>query len=451
MKKVLLFTSLCLCTNFMFAQKKAVNEAKKAKTEEARKLISPALTDPETKDDAETWFVAGNIEFKSFEQQYDAELTKELTNGAGGNPEIMYTGIYNMIPYYTKADELGELPDAKGKIKNKYRKDIAKNIKVAYPYFINGGIYYNDEAKKNLDSGNETKAKELYKKATDFFEYYWDIPSLSIFSNDNIEISESAPIIKYYSAICAIQSEDNDRSVGLLKRLMNEPYVENDTYKEDDIYELLAEAYKKANDSIKYIESLKIGSEKFPDNSYFTPNLINEYLKSGEYDAAISYLDQAVKNDPSNACDFLSVKANLLADKKDYDSAIENYQAILSNSPQCERAIYGLGLVYILQAEEIQNIASQENNKAKLKELDKETIALYEKSIVLLEQYKTIQISKTMENGTFKDNTELKDMKNVLIALQSVYYNLNFLDNQRYEDQYVGVEKLLDELKTFGY
>lgn len=452
MKKVLLFASLCFCVNVAFAQKKAVKDAKSniSKTNEARKLIKPALTDAETANDPETWFVAGNVEYKAFENQLEAEMTKELT-GKSGDLVVMYDGIYNMIPYFLVADSLGQLPDIKGKVKNKFRKDIAKNLQTAYPHYINGGVYYNDEAKKNLDEGNDAKAAQLYNKASDFFKYYWDIPTYKVLDNANFQEGESAPLIKYYAVVCAIQGGDKKKSIDLIKRLMAEPYVENDAYKESDLYELLADEYSKNNDSLQYVETLKFGAEKFPDSKFFVPNLINEYLKAEKYEEAIAYLDQAVKNDPSNACDFVSVKASLLADKQDFEGAKENYKSVLKNTPDCERAIYGIGVTYILQAEALQNLASQETNRAKVKEMDKETAALYEDALPYLEQYRAKQEAKVKENGKYKDDADLKEMKQVLIALNSAYYNLNFLENDKYAQKFTETDNELKELKTYGY
>ena len=78
MKRVLLTVALCVAASASFAQKKVVNEAQSiakgsnADFGEARTLIKGALENPETKDDAKTWYVAGFIE----DQQFNAERAK---------------------------------------------------------------------------------------------------------------------------------------------------------------------------------------------------------------------------------------------------------------------------------------------------------------------------------------------------------------------------------------
>ena len=86
MKRVLLTVALCVAASASFAQKKVVNEAQSiakgsnADFGEARTLIKGALENPETKDDAKTWYVAGFIE----DQQFNAE--KELNKFWDSNP-----------------------------------------------------------------------------------------------------------------------------------------------------------------------------------------------------------------------------------------------------------------------------------------------------------------------------------------------------------------------------
>ena len=89
MKRVLLTVALCVAASASFAQKKVVNEAQSiakgsnADFGEARTLIKGALENPETKDDAKTWYVAGFIEDqqltpKELNKSWDSNLTNRL-------------------------------------------------------------------------------------------------------------------------------------------------------------------------------------------------------------------------------------------------------------------------------------------------------------------------------------------------------------------------------------
>ena len=129
MKRVLFSMVLLLVASFTFAQEKNVKEAKSiangvnpdfAKAEE---LINQALTNPETKDNAETWDVAGLIQRKRSE--------KEMENAYLRKPYDtlqVYNSALNMCKFYFKCDELAQIPNEKGKIKNKYRKSNSATI-----------------------------------------------------------------------------------------------------------------------------------------------------------------------------------------------------------------------------------------------------------------------------------------------------------------------------------
>lgn len=410
MKRILLVVTLGVFATFSFAQKKAIKEAKseiKKNTEEARALIKPALTNSETMNDPEAWKVAGDIEYEAFNKQREAQMTQDIT-GKAADEVKMYEGLYNLYMPYLKADELGEIPDEKGKVKNKFRKDIIKNLKDSYPYLINAGAYYND--------------KKDYAKAADFFERYWTMPKDEIFKYDSdggIVVADSLlQTIKYYAVITAIQSGNQDRSVKLLNNIINEGYVVNSTYKESDPYELLASEYLQMKDSVKFMEVLRAGAQKFPSNQYFTPNLINEFIKAGKKNEAIDYIDQAIANDPSNACNLYSVKGSLYADadQKDYTNAESAYQQALNVDPNCEKALEGMGIIYILQAQDVKDRAGQTTNRKEQTELDAQAANLYSKSLPYIE--KCYDIMKARNAG-------IEDMRLILIKLQNVYYNLS--------------------------
>lgn len=76
MKKVLFSVVLLLAAGSAFAQEKAVKEAKSIANgtnpdfAKAEQLIQGALTNPETKDDPETWNVAGFIQRRRSEKKW---------------------------------------------------------------------------------------------------------------------------------------------------------------------------------------------------------------------------------------------------------------------------------------------------------------------------------------------------------------------------------------------
>ncbi len=404
MRKILFLTLMALLTTgSVFAQKSALKDAKRAlgrdDLNEARTLIKQAAEHNETATDPETWKVWGDIGNKAF----DTQRTNTML-GKAANDKVMYDGLMESYHPYLKADSLGELPDKKGKVKNKFRKDIAGVLRANHPFYINGGVFYNEQRD--------------YKKATDFFQIYWDIPTLPMFAEEkqSFVLDSTYQTIKYYAIITAIQAEDHKRALAMLERAAKEPFIENSAYKESDIYELMASEYLQLGDSAKFIEVLHLGAERFPSSNYFTPNLVNVFIREGNTDEALQYLDRAIQNNPENACDLNSVKGALLAEKGDYDAAEIEYNKALAQDPNCERALEAIAVNYILQAQNLKEKTAMISDRQQQMQNDKKTVELYQKSLPSLEKFaELLKGRKAPEN----------EIESVLLKLRNVYYNLS--------------------------
>ena len=406
MRKFFILSLVTSLSFLAFAQKGVVKDASRSlksnDLNEARALIKQALVNEETANDPSTWKLAGDIGDVAFENERKNEML-----GKTSNPEVMYKGLMESYMPYLKADSLGQLPDSKGKVKNKVRKDIASTLKANHPFFINGGIFFNE--------------KGDYKRASDFFETYWTIPTLDLFEGNtsNFLIDSTYQTIKYYSIITAIQAEDHKRALSLIKRATEEPFVENSAYQESDLYELMASEYIQMGDTASYMEVLNVGATKFPKSKYFIPNLINVYIRDGQNEKALDYLDQAIKNDPSNACDLNSVKAALFAERSEFDKAEAEYKKALIQDPGCERALEGIAVNFILQAQNLKDSSAQQMTDRKLQaENDKKTVEFYMLALPHLEKF-----SESLKTRS----ADQSEIKGALIKLQNVYYNLSNL------------------------
>lgn len=405
----------------IFAQKSALKDAKRSlgrdDLNEARTLIKQAGEHAETSTDPETWKIMGDIGNKAF----DNERTKAML-GQNTNDKAMYDGLMESYLPYLKADSLAELPDNKGRVRNRVRKDISSILKANHPFYINGGVYYNEQ--------NE------YSKAADFFEIYWDIPTLPMFAGESnaFVLDSTYQTIKYYAIITTIQAQEHERALKMLERAANEPFIENSAYQESDIYELMASEYINLGDSAKYLEILYEGADKFPKSKYFIPNLVNVFIRNGQTERALEYLDQAILNDPSNACDFNSVKGALLAERGDYIGAEAEYNKALAQDPNCERALENIARNYILQAQAIKEETALLTNRQQMVENDKKSIDFYQKSLPYLEKLEELLKGR---------NAPESENNGVLLLLRNVYYNLSVMGVDK-SAELEAIETILD-------
>ena len=394
MKRVLLSVALCVAASASFAQKKVVNEAQSiakgsnADFGEARTLIKGALENPETKDDAKTWYVAGFIE----DQQFNAERAKQIL-GQQPNEPVMYEALYGILPYFQKAYELDQLPNEKGKVKPKYTKDIKSILSANHVYLFNGGAYYFD--------------KQEYKKAYDFFNQYVEISELPMFAGTQTAEKDSTFMtVQFYAAAAASLAKDSRLAIAALERAKNTPY------RQYDVYQYLCYEYgeaRTAQDSVMLEKTFEEGMQVFPDSAFFLNNLINTYIYSNRNEKALEMLNVAIQKNPNDANLYNVMGRVYETGLKDYANAEKNFQIALEKDPNLTDALSNIGRIYYNQGVNKLSEANMINDSKKYQEELSMAKDLFKKA---LPYYKKAH------------EAEPEKMDN-MIALRGIYYNLN--------------------------
>ncbi len=266
--------------------------------DQARKLIRDAQQNEETKNDANTWYVAGLIGYK----QSEAAM---MALAYGQTPDYMTLGpaVIESYDYWLKADELAQVlvQDKKGNMvmdkKNvKLRKQIANNMK---DYF---------QRAEMIQYGVQLNDQQRYSEAFDAFSKYLSIPKLDMMQDAKLQAQmpqdTTFDLYKYYAARFAYSSSRLDDAIPLFRELMDgqvEALASS---------EFLYQCYIDKGDSTKAEEALVAGMQKFPAEPWFLQNLINTYVFSGRDQLAIQCLEQAIQRDPNNA-DYYNVMGNI--------------------------------------------------------------------------------------------------------------------------------------------
>ena len=394
MKRVLLTVALCVAASASFAQKKVVNEAQSiakgsnADFGEARTLIKGALENPETKDDAKTWYVAGFIE----DQQFSNERTKQVLGQQPDEP-VMYEALGSILPYFEKAYELDQLPNEKGKIKPKFTKDIKGILGANHVYYINGGAYYFDQ--------------KDYNKAYDFFEQYLKISDMPMFKGEAVaERDSNFMTVQFYAAAAASLAKDSRLAIAALERAKNTPY------RQYDVYQYLCYEYgeaRTAQDSVMLEKTFEEGMQVFPDSAFFLNNLINTYIYSNRNEKALEMLNVAIQKNPNDANLYNVMGRVYETGLKDYANAEKNFQIALEKDPNLTDALSNIGRIYYNQGVNKLSEANMINDSKKYQEELGMAKDLFKKA---LPYYKKAH------------EAEPEKMDN-MIALRGIYYNLN--------------------------
>lgn len=394
MKRILFTVALCLVASASFGQKKAVKEAQSiaketnANYDEARTLIKGAMENPETKDMAETWYAAGFIE----DQQFSNERTKQIL-GQQPDETVMYTALFNELPYFLKSYELDQQPNEKGKIKPKFTKKIKDIISSNHVYYINGGAYYFDQRD--------------YQKAYDFFQQYLQIADLPMFEGERTaERDSNFMTVQFYAAVAATQLNNSELAIAALER------AKTTDFRANDVYQYLCYEYEQAKDTVNLEKTLKEGMQKFPEEKYYLLSLINTYIYSNRNQEAIEYLNTAIASEPNNAQLYDVMGRVYETGLKDYANAEKYFAKALEMDPENADILSNLGRIYYNQAVQKQAEANGISDQAKYQEELAKAKEMFSKALPYFEKAHQI-------------NPEARD---VMTALRGIYYNLNMGD-----------------------
>lgn len=378
MKKLFLVMAFALAIVATgFAQKANVNKAKnKAFPVEgtpdfqgAKVDIEAALENEETKNLANTWFVAATI--------YEAAAKVES--------DLILAGEDALKAYecYLKANELDQLPDAKGKVKPKFTKKIATGVSNIYRYYL------------LVNYGVEKQKTQEWSKAYNALNTHVLIPDLPFMLVNELPIINKDTAyyeIKYFAAQFAWANEDSEKAISILEEIKDKDYNNN------AVYMLLCQYYLDSKDTLNYVSTLEKGLAKFPNEFYYLGNLINHYVFGGQPQKATELLDKAIANDPNNA-QLYSVRGSMLEVLEDIDGAMANFDKAIELKPDFKdawlgkaRLIYNKAFKMEQKALEIRDFKLSDQEVAKALEVYKESISFFEKAIELdSEDYETMK------------------------------------------------------------
>jgi len=415
MKKIVFTGVLCLFVVCSFGQKKNVSAAKNElkntppNIAEARNQIKDALTNPETANDAETWYVAGLIESKQFDDQRSLEILGKKPDEA-----VMYGALQNVLPYFLKASELDKVPDAKGKVKLRFTKDIIANVRANRPYYVNAGLFAYE--------------KKDYKQAYENFKLYGDIPKMDMFKDEKWVIAKGDTTemqIRYYAGLAASLIPDHQAAIDLYNEMINNGYVENTVFKETEVYQRLSYEYNKVGDSIAYEKTIKEGFSKFPGDEYFVPSMINLSINTGKFSEAIDYLNKAISLHPEDP-QFYDVLGQVYEQNKNFDDALKYMKKASEMDPNNIDFLSHIGRVYFNLGVEQRKISDEISDAAKSKEVGNQALDYFRQSMPYWE--KVFQLDNKNSSAIF--------------ALRSIYYNLSMNDQyKKMDDLYNSSEK----------
>ena len=325
MKKLVSALAVGLLTSAgAFAQVANVKSAEKIANSdkpdfaEARRLITEALANDETKNDPYTWYVAGLIENKAYTEGF-----KKAAIDQNADRTDMYKALTTSIPSWLKVYELENQPNEKGKVNLKYTKKLQEVLHNDYLQLFNGGAWF-------LQSNK-------YAEGVNALEKFLDVKKAPFFAEDKdvAAIDSNAMNAAYYAIGAASSLKEYDRVISLYNRFGS--FALNPK----DIHQWVSSAYFAKKDSVGAIPVLIEAVKASPEEPYFLVNLVNIYQKNGKEAEANKLLDDRIAANAQDATALL-VKGSIV-EEKDLKEALQWYYKAAKADPKNANAFIYLG------------------------------------------------------------------------------------------------------------
>ena len=412
MKKSIFLAALVLISAGCFAQKANVNKARSLADAEtpdyagARAAIAEALQNDETKDQANTWYVAGFIGYKEFD---NGNIKRQI----GQNVDINSWGaaVYESLDYWTKAYDMAMVPTYDKKGRAKYDTRTPKSI---LPKVVE---YF--QFQPLIAAGFTAYENNNPSLAYDMFIAHCNIPEMKMMQ-DNPE--EAAKLLRdssfytclYYAGRFAYEAERYDEAVATLKR-MNSEHANANALRKEIIYanEYIYQIYMEQKDTVSAVDFIKGCIDLFPEEPWFMQNLINLYINSGQEEKAIEYLDIAIAREP-NVGQYYNSKGSILARVGRFDESFKAFEQAIAIEPNNALFLETLGFAYVDLGNKLNDDAAYYDAKE------------YAKA--------KVEIDKAFQNALpyFEKAYELEpDNYDYKRSLRSLYYRLGM--NDKYE------------------
>ena len=383
MKKILICVFICLPL-IAWGQKKTMTQVKDyiksgKNLDKAEKLMTDLLNDSSSRGNEKVWLLL----FESQRKQYDQGNEKLYLKEKHDTTALFLVGK-RMFDTLEGLDSLDRLPDARGKVKLKYRDRSAELLNIYRPNLFNGGVFF--------------MKKHDFSRAYDFFDTYINSAVKPMFARyQYAERDKRLPEAAYWASYCGYKLEKPQLTLRhtyqALKDSVHLPYM----------LQYLSETYKLEKDTARYVQTLKDGFSKYPKFPFFFPRLIDYYSHIGAYDEAMKSCDEALQTDSVNTL-FRYAKSSLLLTMGRYKQSFAISKALIAENDTLADAYLNAGLALFDQAVELDKKTQSGSKKYN------QILELYRKAMPYLEKYRAMAPDQ-------KDKWAL--------PLYTIYLNLN--------------------------
>ena len=373
------FSPFHLSTFSVFGQKRQMAEAESylrsgKNYEKAEQLMTTLLEDSANQQNPRIY----NLWLQAVEKQYQA-LNEQMYKRQTVDTLQLFTLNRRLFTVAERLDSVDALPDKKGRVAPDYRRDNAQRLTGYRPNLFFGGAYH--------------LRRSDFQTAYDFFETYIDCARQPLFAdydlmNSDTRMGEAA----YWATYCGYRMDDP------VLTLRYHELARRDTAKLEYTLQYVAEAWQRLGDSQRYAEILWEGFAFFPKSTYFFPRLMDAYSRKGNYEQALSVVDEALKADSLSEL-YLFAKSTMLLNLGRNAECLDYSRRLIALNDQIAEAYYNAGTACL-------NIILNMDSRRHKKQIRK----MYLKAQPYMETYRRLAPEAKNKWGP---------------ALYRIYFNLN--------------------------
>lgn len=366
---IIVLTFLPTCALNTFAQKKEINEAiDKLKAnkdlDKVEASMMKLLNDSANRHKEKIW----NLLFESLQKQYKAGNEK-LYLKQKYDTAALFNIASRMFTAMTDYDSIDALPDKKGRVKPKMRKQNAAMLNTLRPNLFNGGIYF--------------IGKQNYQQAYALLDQYISAADLPMFKFYNYSSKDKhLPEAAYWAAYCGYKTHD-------AKKVLHNTYLAlKDKDHHESMMQYLVATYMLEKDTARSVEALKEGFRAYPKSNYFYAHLMDYYSGKADWKKATELTNEALKADSANLTVWLA-QSTLFINTGDYEHSFLIADSLVKRDSTMAEAWLNAGLAkYNLGV----NI---DKNAQTFKQKRQQTLKYYKEALPYLEQYRKMEPQNT--------------------------------------------------------
>lgn len=349
-------------------------------------IITPAFTNPETAQLAQTYYIPGKASFKDYDNLLGLKQFGKTKDGDDVKMGKLLIQGYDM---YVKALPLDSVPNEKGKVKPKYSKDIVSTIAVHFTDFTNAGAdLYNakdyDGAYRAWGIFNEIPQNPSFR------EKLTSVPADTILGE-----------IAFNQALAAWQGNHLEDALKAFLFAKSKGYSKKQLYD----YAIAVADGAKNSEALLALSEEAFGLYGDQDPMYLG-QMVNYYLQNKNFDKAFEIINGAIAKDPNNA-QYYNIQGVLYENVDKRPEAIAAYKKATELDPENANALYNYGRQLCESAYALNDAAPTSQREYEAYKAEK-IVPLFQQAVDILEKAYTVN----------PDNTD------VLKYLENVYYNL---------------------------